>query len=380
MLYADTLTMAVGFYMLVPLLAYHFLQDLGLTVAVVGALAALRSAAQNGVMPLSGWVADRIGYRRAIAGGVLVRAAGFAVLGSGVSVPWLVLGSVLAGLGGALFHPASYAAYTALAAGHDSVRVYSTRELFSNLGFVVGPMVGGLLAGVDFRWVAFGSAALFVGAFVVTVVGLPGDLAPPGVERARLGAALRDRTFVRFCARAAMLWFLVSQLYLVVPVRAAAVLPGSVGVGLVYTAAAVFMVVVMLPLTGFASRHLEPHRILALGGLALGAGVATMGLWDSVAGLLVGVLVFTVGQMLSQPVMNAVVSDLADGGAVASYFGALGLAQALGGIVGSTVGGLLYTAAASPGPAGTWPWVVFLVAGIVVAVAFLRFGPTARAA
>ncbi|WP_029253967.1 MFS transporter [Paraoerskovia marina] len=378
-LYADTLTMAVGFYMLVPLLAYHFLQDLGLTVAVVGALTALRSAAQNGMMPFSGWAADRIGYRRAIAGGVLVRALGFVVLGSGGSVPVLVVGSVLAGLGGALFHPASYAAYAALAGEDDRVRVYATRELISNVGFILGPMVGGLLAGLDFRWVAYGSAGLFATAFVLTVLGLPAALTGPATEPTRFGAALKDRRFVRYCVLASGLWLLVSQLYLVVPVRAADVLPGPAGVGLVYTAAAVFMVLVMLPLTGFASRHLPPRAILATGALALGTGVAVMGLWGNLAGLLAGIGVFTIGQMLSQPVMNAVVSDFAGTTSVASYFGVLGLAQAVGGILGNLAGGFLYTVAQGDGPAANLVWFFFLGWGLLMAVLFLRFGPRSAA-
>ena len=58
-LYADTFTMAVGFYMLIPLLAVHFLENLSLTIAFVGVITAVRTASQNGLMPLAGWVADR---------------------------------------------------------------------------------------------------------------------------------------------------------------------------------------------------------------------------------------------------------------------------------------------------------------------------------
>ncbi len=143
-LYGDTFTMAVGFYMLVPLLAYHFLQDLTLTIAIVAVLTAVRTAAQNGLMPIAGWVADRIHFRRAILIGVLIRALGFALLGTVESVPLLAIASVLTGLGGALFHPASYAAYAALTTGTDRVKVYSTREVVSNVGFVVGPDRGWL--------------------------------------------------------------------------------------------------------------------------------------------------------------------------------------------------------------------------------------------
>lgn len=374
-LYFDTFTMAVGFYMLVPLLAFHLLENLSLTIAFVALLTAIRSVAQNGLMPLTGWVADRIDYKRAILIGVLIRAAGFALLGTAGSDLWLIVASALAGLGGALFHPSSYAAYAALADGRDAVRVYSTRELASNLGFIVGPVVGGLLAGADFALVSFGSAALFVGAFVITLVGLPGGMSTQARERPKFRAVFADRLFLRYCVLASGVSLMVTQLYLAVPIRAQDVLEGPEGVGLVYTAAAIFMVFTMLPVTGFANRRFEPKRILAFSALALGAGLGIMGIWGTLPGLLAGVGVFTVGQMLAQPVMNSVVSSFTRSGSVASYFGVLGLAHAVGGVAGQAAGGLIYTIAAAGGAASGLVWWAFPAWGIVVAIAFIWAGP-----
>lgn len=370
--------MAVGFYMLIPLLAFHLLENLSLTIAFVGVLTAVRSAAQNGLMPLSGWVADRIDYKKAIAVGVLVRAGGFAMLGTVESVPLLVVASILSGLGGALFHPASYAAYTALAEGRDSVRVYSTREMVSNLGFIIGPMIGGLLAGLDFRWVSMGAALLFLVAFIFTVVGLPAGLSAQNPSASGIRAVLSNRGFLRYCALSSALWLLISQLYLIVPIRAGDVLPGPVGVGLVYTAAALLMAATMLPVTGFASRHLSSRAILGAGALSLGAGISVMGLWGTTAGLLAGVGLFTVGQILSQPVMNAVVADYARGGSIASHFGVFGLAQVVGSVLGNLLGGLLYTIAGEAGPFALVPWFVFFGWGSLVAIAFWTRGPKPR--
>lgn len=374
-LYMDTFTMAVGFYMLIPLLALHFLENLSLTIAFVGAVAAIRSASQNGLMPLAGWVADRIDYKTAIAIGVLIRAAGFAMLGTVESTFLLVVASVLTGMGGALFHPASYAAYSALAQGRDSLRIYSTRELVSNLGFIVGPMTGGLLAGFNFQWVALGSAFLFLVAFFVTVLGLPSGLSAQREPPMGIRAVLSGKGFIRYCALGAGLWFLISQLYLVVPVRAGDVLPGPQGVGVVYTASAVLTVAVMLPLTGYASRHLAPRHILGISSASLGAGIAVMGLWGTLTGLLVGVGIFTLGQVLSQPVMNAVTADFAQAGSIASHFGVFGLAQALGSVVGGLAGGALYALADGSGLLQQIPWFVFLLWGLGVGVAFWAFGP-----
>ncbi|SDD63645.1 MFS transporter, DHA1 family, multidrug resistance protein [Sanguibacter gelidistatuariae] len=373
-LYTDTFTMAVGFYMLIPLLAIHFLDNLGLSVALVGVLAAVRSFCQHGLMPVSGWIADRIDFRWAISAGVLVRAVGFALLGSADSVTGLVVASVLTGLGGSLFHPASYAAYAALTEGLDTVRVYATRELLSNLGFVVGPVVGSAVAGLDFRWVSFTSAALFLLAFVVTVVGLPGGLAGEPGNSPSMRAVLADRAFVRYCVLAGAVWLLVSQLYLLVPLRATSVLPDTIGLGVVYSASAVLMVVTMLPLTRFVSARLGKGPILACGAVGLAAGICTMGAWGTTAGLLVGIGLFTVGQMLTQPVMSAVVAGFATPGATASYFGVQGIAQAVGGVVGNVGGGLLYTLASGTGLVAWTPWLAFALWGAACAFFLLRPG------
>lgn len=281
---------------------------------------------------------------------------------------------MLTGAGGALFHPASYAAYAALAEGRDKVRVYATRELVSNLGFVVGPVVGGLVASLDFSYVSWTAAGLFVRAFLVTVTGIPSGLSGARQELVPLRSVFADRGFVRYCALAASLGFLVSQLYLVVPVRARDVLPSTAGLGLVYSAAAILMVATMLPLSKLTSARLRPGQVLALGALSLAVGIAVMGLWDSAAGLFVGVGIFTLGQVFAQPTMNAVAAGYATDGSIASYFGVQGLAFAIGGVVGNTVGGLLYTVAAGTGVVATLPWFAFLVWGVLLAVLFRRPG------
>ncbi|GAA1946862.1 MFS transporter [Microbacterium aquimaris] len=367
-LYVDTFTMAVGFYMLIPLLAFHFLDDVGLTIAVVAALTAVRTAAQNGTMPLAGWVADHIGFRNAILIGVLVRASGFALLGASDHVAMLTVASLLTGLGGALFHPASYSAYAALAPEGDRVRVYATREVISNVGFIAGPALGGVLAGVDFAIVSTGSAALFLVAFVVSFFGLPREARDPDRTPPRLRTAFLDMAFLRYCALVAGMGVMITQFYLVIPFRADQLLPGSIGVGVVYSGAAVVMVVTMLPLTAWTNRTFTRPVILAGAAVLLGGGIAVIGAAPTTPVMLLGVAVFVVGQMLAQPVMNAVVSGFAPDGSVASYFGVQGLATAIGAITGSAIGGVVYSVAGSD--PRTWAWLFFPVWGAVVASAF----------
>lgn len=382
-MFVDTFTMAVGFYMLIPLFAYHLLENVGLTATVVGVVAAVRSFSQQGVMAWSGAMADRIGYRNAICAGVLIRAVGFAMFGVFESVPGLLLGSVLAGFGGSLFHPASYATYGVLTDHGNRVTIYSIRELLSNVGFVIGPVIGGFLAVLDFRWVCFLSAGLFASTAALSWFGLPAlrpyaRAADAPTFRQTLRTVGRDPTFVRFVSVIALAWALVAQLYLAVPVIAQDVLGRASSLGTVYSVGAVFMVLTMVPLSRWSERRLLGTPALALGTALLVAGLLTMGLIPVVAALYGGVVLFTLGQVLLHPMMNSVVSRLAPESGMASYFGVNGFGLAVGGFIGNTGGGLLYDLADRPG-LGWVPWAVFAAWGLVAIVALLRArGPIAR--
>ncbi len=173
---------------------------------------------------------------------------------------------------------------------------------------------------------------------------------------------------------------LIAQFYLVIPFRAAQFISGPSELGLIYSGAAVVMVVTMLPLTGAANRYLPTRVTLAGAAACLGTGVALMGLSSSLITMLIGVAVFIVGQMLAQPVLNATVSRFAPPGAVASYFGVQGLATAIGGATGSAAAGILYAIADSGNPNAGLVWLVFPLWAAIVAALFVVFGPrdTAR--
>jgi len=371
---ADTFLMGLGFYALVPLLAYHLLNDLGLSIALTGLLAGVRSASQQGMMLWSGMLADRFGHRRAICVGVLLRAAGFAAFGVVDAVPGLAVASVLAGLGGSLFHPASYALYAELTPAPLRTRAYAVREMASNASFVLGPALGGLLAATNFPALCIVASSLFLLAGAITWIGLRPD--PPTAETSvrmsslhRLRTVARDRGFRRFVVVSAFAWALFSQLYLAVPVRVGQVLPGATSLGLVYTVAAVVMVVATVPSTRLAERYLTTGRTLAVATVMLSAGLLLLGVLPGPAGVVTGVVVFTLGQVLLLPTVNGTVSRLAPPGAVASYFGANGLVLSLGGLIGNLGGGWLLDL--GDDTVNWLPWTVFAGWGAAAAVAYL---------
>ncbi|MCK9793915.1 MFS transporter [Isoptericola sp. 4D.3] len=377
-LYANTFVMATGFYVLVPLLAVHLADGLGFGLALVGLLAGVRAGAQQGLQLPAGILADRWGVRRTIVAGVLVRAAGFGALALATTPVAVGSAGLAVGLGGALFHPASYAAYARLGGARPDV--FARREALSNAGFVVGPLLGGLLVATGFDVVCWVAAGLFLAAAPLTWWGLgraaEPDTAARGTEAPappRSGGMRREarRNLLALCVLNAAAWAIFTQLQLVVPLRLDAVLGSGIGVGAVYAAAAVLVLTTTVPVTRRLQARLRVRAVLALGVATMGAGIAVLGGGPGVASLLAGMVVFTLGQMVFQPAMSAVVAAGAPAASVATRFGVNGLALAVGGVVGSSVVGALL---GGPLAQGGWAWAGFAVLGIVVAVGYARAG------
>lgn len=379
-LYVNTFVMATGFYLLVPLLAVHLSGRLGFGLALVGLLAGIRAAAQQGLQLPAGLLADRWGVRRTIVAGVLVRAAGFGALALATTPVAVGAAGLAIGLGGALFHPASYAAYARLGSARPDV--FARREALSNAGFVVGPLLGGLLVTAGFDVVCGVAALLFLAAAPLTWWGLgravePVAAAGPDVPDGAAPAARPARATRRDARRGLVLllllnagaWAIFTQLQLVVPLRLESALGSSIGVGATYAAAAVLVLATTVPVTRWLQDRLRLPVVLALGTGTMGAGIALLGGGPGLGSLVAGMTVFTLGQMVFQPAMSALVAAGAPAASVATRFGVNGLALAVGGVVGSSlVGALLAGPLAGPG----WAWAGFAVAGALLAVGYAR--------
>lgn len=142
-----------------PLLLAVLSVPLGLTNALIGLVSLLHTISGSLLQPVFGWVADRIGPRPLVAGGILWMTVTF---GLAVVVPGpasLVL-LILGGIGSAAFHPAGAMEATRSARTHFELQETTAVSLFfllGQIGFIVAPAVGGPL--LD-RWGPAGLLAL----------------------------------------------------------------------------------------------------------------------------------------------------------------------------------------------------------------------------
>ncbi|HEU5315617.1 MAG TPA: MFS transporter, partial [Chloroflexota bacterium] len=219
-LLANSALMSAGFFLLIPLLSVHLTQDVGFSGAAAGAVLAIRQLTQQGLMLFGGALADRVGYKRVIAAGMLVRAVGFLGFGLGDSLPVILASAVVAALGGALFEATGKAALASLAPPAARARLFSLSALAGGVGTTCGPLLGVWLLRFSFRWVGVAAGGFFLVAAVLSAALLPALSGPAGAApplRRTLSRVARDRRFVVFTALLTGYWLLHNQIYISVP-------------------------------------------------------------------------------------------------------------------------------------------------------------------
>lgn len=369
-----TFLMHAGFFLIIPLVSLHYVDKLGWAAAFIGLVLAIRQFAQQGLTVFGGALADRVGPKRLILAGVLIRAISFVVMGF-ATVPWLLmLSGVLAALGGALFDAPQRATLATLAPEDRLNQLYGRLGILQNVARTVGPLIGAFLIRYDFEVVGLGSAAFFLLAFFITLVFLPSISVCTTTQtvRAGLGLALRDSAFVIFTVLLMGFWFMWVQLSIAMPLQMKHLTGSDASVGIMFTVSAVLSIVLQVPALELAQRFLRPALIIVAGMVCMAFGMALVAAGHGLVLFYVALFFFSLGSVLATPSTQTVTAEMADGRARGAYFGVGSLSLAVGGGLGHFMGGALVDAAARQGMPAL-PWLVFAGVGFVSAAGLLLF-------
>ncbi|QYJ04464.1 MFS transporter [Nocardioides panacisoli] len=141
---------------------------------VAGAALALAALGTALTLQVAGRVADTVGRRPLVLGGLVITAVGLGLLGLSGSLAVLLVLSVVSGIGAGMVNPGQQAAVAdVVGAGRSGGTVLSTFQMAQDGGAILGPVLVGLVADAyGFGW-AFGVTAL-----VSLVAALPWLAAP----------------------------------------------------------------------------------------------------------------------------------------------------------------------------------------------------------
>lgn len=365
-LMADHMLVVAGFYLVFPIIGLHFVGQLGWAAAAVGLALGARQLSQQGLALFGGSLSDRFGAKPMIIGGMLLRALGFALMAYAANPALLLLSCVLSGLGGALFDPARGALVVKLTRPAERPRFYSLLMMQESVAAVSGALLGTMLLGVDFRWVALGGCAVFLLAALANHWLLPAyRVATPGTSAlAAMRTPLRDRPFLLLVLTLSGYYILTVQLMLLVPVTLNELSGTPRTVAWMYAMDAVLALLLLYPLARLGERHLSLEARLLAGIGIMCCAVLAMAVARGLAPMFACIAVFYTGSLVAEPARESLVSRYAQPSARASYMGLSRFGLALGGLFGYTAGGwLLDWSRASRTPA--LPWLVLAAIGLL---------------
>jgi dipeptide/tripeptide permease len=383
---------------------------LGFREQSVGFLQGVVYAATYIVPILGGALADRYGYRRMLLVAFSFLSAGYFAAGHMSSYAPVFLALLVMAAGSGLFKPIISGTVARTTDESNSALGFGIYYWMINMGAFLAPLVVSVLKGFSWRWV-FAASALYCGLML-----LPAAFAyrePPRPESTKsLGDVLRgaaevlgDARFMLMVVVYSAFWVLYFQTFgsvlwylrdFVDAGPVSALVNGVLGrLGLPWTFTfdiehvtvinAGTIILLQIPVSRLV-REWKPLPTMVTG-MTLGAGgflllSSSMSPWI----LILGVAVFSLGEMTAHPKYYSFIGQVAPADRKAVYMGYAFLYGVFGSLLGSSLGGFLYEgmmkpAIGTPEAATTARafWIMFAVLDLVAAgclVLFARvFGP-----
>jgi MFS family permease len=340
--------------------------------------------AANGCQSLSnawaGNLSDRIGRRPLITGSLFIRSVFIAALGTQIlyDAPlWslalnIVINSALRGC----FEPVAYALVADVVTPDQRIAAFGLQRMGINLGWAIGPALGGTLTLVMPYGAVFyvASVGMIVAAIVTLRVEDPVRASttpePPGELRRALVAGFRHARMRLLLVATFLAALLQTQMFSTLSIF----MTDEIGlskadVGLLYALNGVGVLALQLPALALV-RRLGIGNVLPWASLVSALGFALIGLAVGMPMGAVAILTITAAEVMIAPAHQTAIAEVADPTQRGRAYGVIGFSQMAGIAVAPLVGGLLFDAI---GHHHATMWAVIACIGIVQALCFSAF-------
>lgn len=375
----------LGFGMVLPLLPFYA-ERYGASPFGVAMLFASFSLAQFVFAPVWGRLSDRVGRRPVLLGSIAGAVAAYALFALAQSFTVLLIARTASGVAAANYSIAQ--AYIADTTTPDQrTRGMGLLGAAFGLGFVLGPVLGGLAGLLGYAAVPAAAGLLAVANFILAWALVPESLPPerraPGrtaagahggrgwLDRESLRRAGANRGVAGLMALVFLVIFAFSNmeatLGLFVEERFGF---GHIETAWLFTYLGVVMVVVQGGLLGRLARRFGERRLIFVGILAMALGLALLPAGGSLTLLGATTALLAVGMGLQNPSALALISQLTE---EHRQGGTLGVARSLGALargVGPIWGGWAFDELGAAWP--FWSAAALMAVALLVSVPVLR--------
>ena len=336
----------VGFGIVVPVLPLYT-ERFGASPITIGALLAIYSGMGFIFAPLVGFLADRFGRRKILLLSTIGQAAGFFIMGAAKSVFWLFVARSIDGIFGA--NTSAAQAYVAdVTSPEKRSRALGWLGAAFGLGFICGPLLGGILSKVSLSAPFYFASALAAANALLIFFVLPETLLPePQAHPIRPNllpgsGATRSRTIGSLIASYSlfMTGFAILTSFFAIFTEDRFGFDASQN-GFIFAGVGAIGVIVQGGLLGPLVSRFGEKRLATAGMALLATSIFSLPLTERIPTLLLSGLGIALGNALVNPTMSGLVSQRVDKYHQGRVLGLMQSGASLGRCLGPILGGWL---------------------------------------
>jgi predicted MFS family arabinose efflux permease len=332
--------------MVIPFMTVYLTQVLGFSLAEAGYVMSCFGLGSIAGSYIGGRLTDSIGYYQTQFWTLFLSGIMFIVLLAMKSLAAVCITIFFLSVIADAFRPANYASVAVYSRRANRTRSYSLLRLAVNLGFSVGPALGGWIAfalGYDWLFWVDGltciAAALLLRLFLTQKEEVEetdtATMPPPGS-----GYAYRDRIFLVFIFFVTLTAIAFMQFFSTIPVFYKAYFGFSEGrIGTLLALNGLLVAIFEMPLVYRLEGRLNKMQLVALGTLLVGFSYLLYVLFEgSLLVAFFAVATITFGEIFSMPFANSLVIDRSTPRTRGQYMGLYTMSYSIALVIAPTVG------------------------------------------
>lgn len=251
----------------------------------------------------------------------------------------------IGGILGAFYDPAFSAMIADLVHSDRREEVYGLSYMISNIGTVLGPPIGGIVASTS------GYPVLFIYATILTIICAAiilvkikesySESVSTNVTFRQLVEVFKHRIFILFCILGAFTNVVYTQLYGLFSVYTEYIGFEPYVFGILFSINGAMVVFLQIPIRKGAMK-VGSTKAFIIAQIFYAAGFTYFMLAKEFAHFLIGIVILTIGEIIFVPAINGYVANLSPVDKRGRYMALTGLFFGIGGSVGSLIGFGLY--------------------------------------
>ncbi len=302
--------------MVIPFMTVYLTRQLHFSLGQAGMVMSLFGVGSIAGAYIGGRLTDRFGHYYVQIGALVFGGLGFIGLGQLHTLLQISAGIFGLSLVAETFRPANGASIAQYSTDDNRTRAYSLNRLAINLGWSIGPVLGGFLATLGWDYLFWVDGLTCISAGVVLWAFLPRPQAQATISTKTnsdgalepIQSAYRDKTYLWFIFFTMLNAIAFFQFFFVVPVYFRQALGlNEFEIGLAMSLNGVLIVAIEMLLVYRLDGRRNPLTYIIYGVLLNGLAFLLMNLFTGLVAVavLTCVLAITFGEMLSMPFMNA---------------------------------------------------------------------------